>query len=135
MLKKGDTYELKTSFTQEDVNTFARITGDTNPIHIDPAFAATTLFGRPIVHGYLAGAVFSRVFGTLMLPQGSIYMSQTMKFVGPVFVDTPYVAKFEVLEVDTERHNGIISCRLVDEETNKDVIVGEAKLKNNQAFV
>ena len=65
MLKVGDKYEYEFSYTQQDVELFARVTGDNNPIHIDAEFAKTTPFGRPIMHGFLSGAVFSKVFGTL----------------------------------------------------------------------
>ena len=63
MLKVGDKYEYEFSYTQQDVELFARVTGDNNPIHIDAEFAKTTPFGRPIIHGFLSGAVFSKVFG------------------------------------------------------------------------
>lgn len=134
MIKTGDTYRQELNFNQEDVNTFARITGDNNPIHIDEAFAANTMFKRPIVHGFLSGAVFSKVFGTLFPGAGTIYMYQEMKFTGPVFVNEPYVALFEVLEVNTEKHTGVIKCLLQNAE-GKDCIVGTAKLKNDIQFV
>lgn len=134
MIKTGDTYSHELVFKQSDVDTFAEITGDNNPIHIDAAFAATTPFGRPIVHGFLSGAVFSKVFGTLFPGRGSIYMYQDMKFLAPVFVDQPYVARFEALEVDTRRHIGTIRCILENEE-GKICIDGVAKLKNDTQFV
>ena len=96
MLKVGDKYEYEFSYTQQDVELFARVTGDNNPIHIDAEFAKMTPFGRPIMHGFLSGAVFSKVFGTLFPGQGTIYMSQEMKFRAPMFVDTKYKALFEV---------------------------------------
>ena len=54
MLKVGDKYEYEFSYTQQDVELFARVTGDNNPIHIDAEFAKTTPFGRPIMHGFLS---------------------------------------------------------------------------------
>ena len=134
MLKVHDTYLHEVCYHQADVDTFARITGDNNPIHIDAAFAATTVFGRPIVHGFLSASVFSMVFGTKFPGAGTIYLYQDMKFLAPVFVDRPYKAKFEVLEVNTEKHIGVIKSVLEDEE-GKTVIEGLAKLKNNTQFV
>jgi len=134
MIKTSDTYTHDITFNQENVNTFAQITGDNNPIHLDAEFAAKTIFGKPIVHGFYSASVFSMVFGTKFPGEGTIYMYQDMKFFAPVFVDQPYKAKFEVLEVNTEKHVGTIKCTLED-ETGKIVIEGTAKLKNNTQFI
>lgn len=134
MVKIGDTYELDLSFTQSQVDAFAEITGDKNPIHIDAQYAANTPFKRPIVHGFLSAAVFSRVFGTLFPGEGTIYLYQDMKFLAPVFVDHPYKATFEVFEVNTEKHIGVIKCILQTEE-GKICIEGTAKLINKTQFV
>ena len=134
MIKVNDTYTWDVVYKQSDVDTFAKITGDNNPIHLDAAFAAKTIFGRPIVHGFLSASVFSMVFGTKFPGEGTIYLYQDMKFLSPVFVEQPYKAKFEVLEVNTEKHIGLIKCVLED-ESGKAVIEGSAKLKNNAQFV
>jgi acyl dehydratase len=134
MLKQGDFYELEVGFTQAQVDAFAEITADSNPIHIDAEYAKNTLFGRPIVHGFLAGAVFSRIFGTLFPGEGTIYMYQDMKFMAPVFVNTPYKARVEITEVNTEKHNGTIACLLTDNNGNK-LIEGTARLKHTKEFV
>ena len=134
MIKTGDTYQHELMFKQSDVDAFAKITGDNNPIHIDAAYAATTPFGRPIVHGFLSGAVFSKVFGTLFPGEGTIYLYQDMKFMAPVFVEQLYTAKFEVAEVNTEKHSALIKCTLENAE-GKICIDGTAKLKNNKKFV
>lgn len=134
MIKVADTFVHELSFNQADVNTFAKITGDNNPIHLDPEFAAKTPFGRPIVHGFYSASVFSMVFGTKFPGEGTIYMYQDMKFLAPVFVDELYKAKFEVIEVNTEKHTGVIKCTLED-KNGKIVIDGTAKLKNNTQFI
>ena len=134
MIKVKDTYTHEVVFNQADVNTFSQITGDNNPIHLDADFAARTIFGKPIVHGFYSASVFSMVFGTKFPGEGTIYLYQDMKFLAPVFVEQAYKAKFEVLEVNTEKHIGVIKCVLED-EMGKTVIEGMAKLKNNVRFV
>ncbi len=133
-INKGDCFELDTRFTQAQVNAFADCSLDNNPIHVNEEYAAKTPFGRPIVHGFLAASVFSRVFGTKWPGEGTIYMSQQMSFRAPVFVEHDYVARFEVLEVDTLKHRGIIKCSLVDKANDKEVITGEAKLMHTERF-
>ncbi len=132
-IKVGDTYTYPLQFNQADVDVFAKITGDNNPIHINAEFAKNTPFGRPIVHGFFAGAVFSKVFGTIFPGDGTIYMHQDMKFLAPVFVDEAYTAKFEVLEVDEVKHRGVIKCILENGE-GKICIDGSAKLMNTARF-
>ena len=134
MIKQGDIFTHEVVFTQEQVRTFAEITGDCNPIHLDAEYAAQTPFGRPIIHGFFSAAVFSKVFGMLWPGQGTIYMYQDMKFLAPAFVNETYVAKFEALEVDTEKHRGVIQCQLIDSK-GKTVIEGTARLMNKAQFV
>jgi acyl dehydratase len=134
MIKQGDTYTRSVKFTQADVVKFAEVTGDFNPIHLDHEYASKTMFKKPIVHGFLSGAVFSMVFGTLFPGEGTIYLSQEMKFFAPVFVEVQYEARFEVLEVNTEKHIGIINCTLVSSDGTT-CIAGAAKLKHNTQFV
>lgn len=132
-IKFGDTYQETVRFTQERVQLFAEVTGDNNPIHVDPVYAATTPFGKPIVHGFFAGSVFSKVFGTTWPGEGTIYMYQEMSFRAPVFVEQRYTAKFEVIELIEEKHRATIQCILEDQE-GKPAIMGTAKLLHKEKF-
>lgn len=130
-LKMGDQYQENVRFTQKDVNLFADVSGDRNPIHIDEAYAAKTPFGKPIVHGFLAGSVFSKVFGMNWPGEGTIYLYQDMSFRAPVFVEKNYIAKFEIIEHNQERNRATVQCTLEDEEGNQ-AIIGVAKLLNKK---
>ena len=132
-IKLGDTYTEKVRYTQANVDTFAQISGDNNPIHINPEYASKSIFGRCIVHGFFAGAVFSKVFGTQWPGEGTIYLYQEMKFMSPVFVEQDYNAVFEVVELDEVKHRGTIKCTLQDAE-GKVAIAGTAKLLNAERF-
>lgn len=132
-IKFGDTYQEAVRFTQAKVQKFADVTGDNNPIHVDAAYASTTPFGKPIVHGFFAGSVFSKVFGTIWPGEGTIYLYQEMSFRAPVFVEQNYTAKFEVIELIDEKHRATIQCTLEDEE-GKPAIIGTAKLLHQYKF-
>lgn len=132
-LKMGDTYQEQVRFTQERVNIFAEVTGDNNPIHVNEEYAAKTPFGKPIVHGFFAGSVFSKVFGTTWPGEGTIYLYQEMSFRAPVFVEQDYIAKFEVIEHVEEKHRATIQCTLEDKD-GKPAIIGTAKLLHQIKF-
>lgn len=92
------------TFTDDDVRRFIEITGDVNPLHVDDAFAAQTLFGRRVIHGMLTASILSTMVGMLMPGTGAIYRSQTIAFLRPVYVGDTVTAHFVVREVDRARH-------------------------------
>ncbi len=133
-IKTNDVYTHEFVFTQDQVNTFAETSGDKNPIHIDAEFAAKTMFKKPIIHGFLSGSVFSKVFGTLFPGEGTIYLNQSMAFKAPMFVDTTYVAVFTVQEVITEKNRAKILTEIKDKETGAVTLSGEATVMNKEKF-
>lgn len=132
-IKLGETFVENIRFTQERVNLFAECTGDNNPIHLDMEYAEKTPFKKPIVHGFFAGSVFSKVFGTQWPGEGTIYMFQEMAFLAPIFVEEDYIAKFEVIEVNEEKHRGLIKTTL-ETKDGKIAISGQAKLMHIERF-
>jgi acyl dehydratase len=130
MIDVGTTYTHSFSFTQEEVVRFAEVTGDKNPVHLDEAYAATTMFKRPIMHGFLGGAVFSKVFGTLFPGEGTIYLKQSMAFMRPMYVDTTYEVRMTVKEVNKEKHRATVETLIVDVASGETTISGEATVMN-----
>ena len=126
--KVSSEFSYSFSFSQDDVLTFANASGDFNPIHLDDEFAKTTIFKKKIVHGFLGGSVFSKVFGTLFPGSGTIYIKQSMTFYKPMFVDQGYVAKFKVIEIDSIKNKALVSTEIYDNE-NCLIIGGEALIK------
>lgn len=116
MIKLGQTFSHNFQFTQKEVNLFAEVTGDNNPVHIDFEYAATTMFKKPIIHGMLGASIFSKVFGTLFPGEGTIYLNQELKFSKPMYVDKGYTAFFEVVEVNEAKHRAKIDTFIKDEE-------------------
>ena len=70
--------------TNDDVLAFAELSGDNNPVHLDDAYAAGTMFKQRIAHGFLTASLFSTVLGTKLPGPGCIYLSQSLKFRAPV---------------------------------------------------
>ena len=85
-IKVGDTFTKTRTVTDELIRAFAEISGDFNPIHLDEEFAAKTRFGRRIAHGMLSGAFISAVLGFEFRERKIVYLSQSMKFVAPVYI-------------------------------------------------
>lgn len=129
----GEKFEHTFSFSQQDVIAFANVTGDNNPVHLDVAYAESTAFKRPIMHGFLSGSVFSKVFGTIFPGKGSIYLSQQMTFKRPMYVDQEYKATFEIMEADAEKGTLTIQGRIID-SNGKICLEGEGRLLNKSVF-
>ena len=126
-------FEHHFSFSQEDVVLFAQVTGDNNPVHLDEAYAANTIFKRPIIHGMLGATVFSKVFGTMFPGEGTIYLNQNLQFLRPMLVNVEYVAQFEVVEIDREKHRATITTIVINDEGKK-VVDGSAILMHSEKF-
>jgi acyl dehydratase len=132
MLELGQIYKESFSFTQEDVNRFAELTGDTNPIHIDPSYAANTIFKKPIMHGILGASVLSKVLGTQFPGEGTVYIKQEMNFKRPMYVDVTYEAVMTVKDVNKEKHLAVIETKIVEKESGKINLIGDAHIMNKE---
>lgn len=126
-LKVGQKLDVKFKFNQKQVDQYISITGDDNPIHYDDIYSSKTIFKKPVIHGFLSASIFSKIFGTIFPGKGSIYYSQNLKFVKPMYVDENYVAKLEVFEEIKEKNRYGISTTVVDSDGNK-TIIGEAQI-------
>jgi acyl dehydratase len=131
----GSEFRFRFSFTQEQVQTFADLTGDHNPIHIDPKYAATTRFGQCIIHGHLGSSVFTKYLGTNKPGgPGSIYLKQETEYLRPMIVDTQYEVLFRVANIVEGKHIAEISTEVYNIETGKIMIRGFGTLKNTDLY-
>ena len=112
--------------SEADILMFAGVSGDTNPVHLDQEFAASTMFGGRIAHGMLSAGLISAVFGTRLPGPGSIYLSQTLKFKAPVKIGDTVVARVTVKELKTEKRRAVFST--VCSVGSTVVLEGEAEL-------
>lgn len=129
-MKLDDTFSFPIQFSQDQVVAFAEVSGDHNPIHLDATYAATTDFQRPIIHGMLAASALSRVIGMEYPGPGTIYMSQTLTFRRPMFVDTPYEIRLKVIDISAARHIAKLETVIVDVARGKPHLTGEAMIRN-----
>jgi acyl dehydratase len=106
--KVGHQETFKRSFTQEDFNRFADLSGDNNPIHVDPEFSARTRFGRTVAHGMLLYSTICRVLSTQFPGPGLLQIKQEMMFQNPTYTDTEITVKFEVIDVKLDEQRAEI---------------------------
>ena len=124
-LKIGDSAEITRTIEQSDIQAFADVTGDHNPVHVDESFAQTTRFGRRIAHGMLTASLISSVLANELPGEGSIYLDQTLKFVAPVFPGDEVTARVTVTDVREAR--GIVKLETICLNQHKEIVIrGEA---------
>ena len=110
--------------TDRDIEIFAEVSTDHNPIHLDDSYANNTIFGGRIAHGMLTAGLISAVIGEQLPGHGTVYLGQTLKFLGPVRPGDRVTAQVEVVEIDPGRRRvKLDTCCLVD---GKKVLAGEA---------
>jgi acyl dehydratase len=126
-IKIGSYSEVKHIFTQENVNIFANICGDNNPLHINPSFAKDTMFKGTIVHGIFVSSLFSTLFGRSII--GSVYVSQTLQFKKPVHVGKEITARMKIITIDEKKIGSFLTCSTICELDGGIIAVeGEAKV-------
>jgi acyl dehydratase len=106
----GDTFVDRRVVDDAAVRTFAAVSGDANPVHLDEAYAASTRFGRRIAHGALLGAYVSKVLGMDLPGPGAIYLTQSMEFLAPVYVGDTVEVAVTVTERDVATRNVTLAC-------------------------
>jgi 3-hydroxybutyryl-CoA dehydratase len=112
------------TITNEDVLAFADLSGDTNPVHLDHAYAAGTMFKQRIAHGFLTASLFSTVLGTKLPGPGCIYLSQSLKFRAPVMIGDEVVATGKITSLDPEKGRAVLAMQAT--VNGKSVLDGEA---------
>ena len=124
-LKVGDTASITRLFTDEDVRLYADLSTDHNPVHLDEDFAKQTQFGQRIVHGMLVSSLFSALLGEHLPGHGSIYMSQSVQFKAPVYLNMPVIATVEIVNIREGKPIVTLQTTCVD-ESGKLLVTGEA---------
>lgn len=124
-LQVGDRSSVTRTFSSGDVAAFGELTGDLNPLHFDEGFAASTRFGRPIVHGMLTASLISAAMTALGAPVA--YVGQDLRFTAPVFPGDTVTATAEVIEVKAGRPIAVVRTTCV-KQTGQVVVEGTGAL-------
>ena len=123
----GDKAFFTKKLNEKDIEVFARMSGDFNPLHVDEEFAKESIFHQRVAHGMWGGGLISTVLGTKLPGPGAIYLRQTLQFKKPVFIGDELRAEVEVKSKDEEKKRIIFSCQLTNQEKEL-VVTGEAEV-------
>jgi 3-hydroxybutyryl-CoA dehydratase len=123
-LSVGQTAERRHVVTEADIDAFAAVSGDVNPVHLDADYAARTRFGGRIAHGMLAASYLSALLGVDLPGPGAIYLSQSLRFRRPVRIGDEVAARVTIVGIDAER--GRVTLETVCLVGDKSVVEGEA---------
>ena len=125
-LQIGLSASFRKTVTEADIVLFAGITGDHNPVHTDEEYAQTTPFKGRIAHGLLTASLVSTVLGNQLPGPGTIYLSQTLKFIAPVHIGDTVTAQATVREIDPIK--GRVTLDVSCSVKGLQVLSGEAKV-------
>jgi acyl dehydratase len=121
----GEHAERTHTFTDVDVQAFADLTGDRNPLHFDDAFAAATRFGRRIIHGGLTTGMFNAIVAEQLPGPGSVFLHQEWDYPAPVFVGDTVTAEVEVIEARPDKPITRLRC-VARRDDGTEVLRGES---------
>lgn len=123
-LQVGMEASMSRVVTEADIVAYAALSGDYNPVHLDPEYAAKTIFKERIAHGILSAGYISALFGMKLPGPGAIYISQTLNFKGPVKIDDRVESLIRLVELLPEKKRARFDC--VCTVAGKPVLTGEA---------
>jgi len=129
VLQVGDTATCDFQVTADDVQAFARLSHDTNALHLDPEFAQNLGFPAPVAHGMLSLGAISRLIGTRLPGPGALWMSQEVRFTAPVLVGDTLTALVRVERLSLAAGVVQLATTVTNHRTNRPVLEGSAKVK------
>ena len=119
----GQSAEYSKAVTEADIQMFAAVSGDVNPLHLDPEFAAGTRFGERIAHGMLTASFISAALAMELPGPGCIFMEQSLKFRLPVKIGDVITVKLTVTDMQARRKTLTLDCKAYNQE-DKLVLTG-----------
>lgn len=125
-IEMGMSRHLRKEVTDRDIEMFAEISTDRNPVHLDDDYAQDTIFEGRIAHGMLTAGLISAVIGEQLPGHGSVYMGQSLKFLAPVRPGDIVYAEVKVVDLDIAKRRVTLECHCAVD--GKKVLVGEARV-------
>ena len=123
-LEIGMSRMLERQITKNDIVLFSQVSGDKNPVHLDEEYAQQTIFGKRIAHGMLTASLISAVIAEQLPGHGTVYLSQTLKFIRPVLPGQLVITSVIVSHIEYSNRRVTLDCKCkVDEKV---VLAGEA---------
>ncbi|MFX1481603.1 MAG: MaoC family dehydratase [Promethearchaeota archaeon] len=127
-IEMGQSAEVVHRITEKDIQTFGGLSGDYNPLHFDDDWAKKTIFEGRIAHGILTASFISTAIGMHLPGPGTIYMSQSMRFLGPVRIGDTITSRVEVVNLNDEKER--VTLKTTCTNQNGEVVIdGEALVK------
>jgi acyl dehydratase len=127
LIKLGDSASQVKTITERDIELFGEITNDYNPAHFDSEYAKGTMFKQKISHGMLVGSLFSKIFGMDLPGQGSIYLTQSLRFRRPVYFEDVITASVKVVDINLMKNRVKFECTATN-QNDVVVVLGEAEI-------
>lgn len=124
-IEVGQRASYSKSVTEEDIQLFAVVSGDVNPVHLDEDYASTTMFKGRIAHGMLTGAFISAALALELPGPGTIYLGQSLRFKLPVKIGDEITVNLEVTDKRDDRKFVTLSCEAINQH-GKVVVSGTA---------
>ena len=128
LIKIGDTAEITHKITQDDINLFASLTGDYNPLHVSEGYAKLTSFQKPVVHGMLSASFISTVIGTRLPGEGALWSSQMLEFLRPAFVGDTLFVRSTVIQKSNATRSLVLDTK-VSNQHNQILVSGRSLVK------
>jgi len=125
-LEVGMSASYSQTISEADVKQFAGFSGDRNPVHLDDEYAKKSMFKKRIAHGMISSSFFSALFGTKLPGEGCVYVSQSLKFRKPVYIDDTVVATVVIERIEKEKNRVYFNtyCKVGRQK----VITGQAEI-------
>ena len=128
LIEVGDAAEITHKITQNDVNLFASLTGDYNPLHMSAEYVKSTSFQKPVVHGMLSASFISTMIGTRLPGEGALWSSQMLEFLRPAFVGDTLVVRSTVVQKSDATRTLVLDTK-VSNQHNQILVSGRSLVK------
>ncbi|MEZ4744517.1 MAG: SDR family oxidoreductase [Calditrichia bacterium] len=127
-IRVGDTAEFTHTITERDVQAFANLTGDHNPLHLDSAFAQESGFRQPVVYGMLSASFISTMIGMYIPGKGALWTGQSLQFLNPAYVGDVLTIRAEVAQKSPANRLLVLKIA-IENQQGKALITGESTVK------